>query len=350
MSSSAKASVHRTRSTADPGQTGMSDLKLKETKRWIESKTGETPCGCLIVRRGLVVAEWYGGGFSAQSPFEVGSIRKSFNSALIGIGVREGIVDLNTRAADWWPDIVTISGDQADAAITLHQLASALSGWLTLDAPGTAFRYNNAAFTAAERVVARMYRLANDEIAPEVVERFKIPLGASSWNVYHFARDFTSAFGNPGPKLAIDSNLRDLVKWGHLWLNKGVWNGKELIPGDYVDLATRQVNPEISNAYYGYNWFVNAHRSLWPDAPSDSYGHPGNGTFRLSGKPSRTYLWICPSLDIVAAIVSDVSAGFANDYLQVPQVLTAEWIARIVHSLGSSCSKFSATLRRKDDG
>ncbi|MCJ7549724.1 MAG: beta-lactamase family protein [Anaerolineae bacterium] len=124
-----------------------------------------------------------------------------------------------------------------------------------------------------------------------------------------------------------------MVTWGVLWLNKGVWDGEELIPRDYIELATHQVNPNVPDAFYGYNWFVNARQSLWPDAPQDAYGHPGSGTFKLSGEPSRTYLWICPSLDIVAAIVADRSAGFANDYLRVPQAVTAEWIGWIVRSV-----------------
>jgi hypothetical protein len=93
------------------------------------------------------------------------------------------------------------------------------------------------------------------------------------------------------------------------------------------------VNPDVPDAYYGYDWFVNAGQSLWPDALQDAYGHPGNGTFKPSEAPSRTYLWICPSLDIGAAIVARVSAGFANDYLRVPQALTAEWIGWIVRSV-----------------
>ena len=272
-------------------------------------------------------------GFSAEGLFEIGSIRKSFNSALIGIGIQGGKIDLNVRAVDAWPDITEISGDQADEAITLNQLVSGTSGWLTPDPPGKTFVYNNAGFTAAERVVARIYGLANDEIAPEVVKRFKIPLEAESWKVYHFEGEFRPQdIENPGPKLAIDSNLRDLIKWGYLWLKKGVWDSKELIPRDYVNLAANLVNPQIPNAYYGYNWFVNSEKALWPDAPEDSYGHAGFGTFKPSESESRAYLWICPSLNIVAAIVADVSVGFANDFLDVPMRITAEWIARIVHA------------------
>lgn len=311
----------------------MSQKALGELKGWIEEKADQTPLGCLIMRHGDVVAEWYGGGLSAESLFEIGSIRKSFNSALIGLGIKKGKIDLNVRAFDCWPPIVEISGDPADQNITLHQLISGMSGWLTPGQPGKDFLYNNAAFTAAEKVVARIYGLAKDEIAPKVIEDFKIPLKAESWKVYHFERDFTPKdFENPGPKLAIDSNLRDLVKWGHLWLKKGSWDGKELIPGDYVEMATQLVNPEISNAFYGYAWFVNARKALWPGAPEDSFGHAGFGTFKPSERESRSYLWVCPSLDMVAGIVADTSVGFANDFLEIPLKITAEWIGRMVNS------------------
>lgn len=36
---------------------------------------------------------------------------------------------------------------------------------------------------------------------------------------------------------------------------------------------------------------------------------------------------------MVAAIVADVSAGFANDFLDIPLGLTAEWIGRIVNAV-----------------
>ena len=126
----------------DLTQVGMSSERLSQTKDWIEQKAGKTPYGCLILRNGKVAAEWYGGGFSAESLFEIGSIRKSFNSALIGIGLEEekiDLIDLNVRAVDVWSDITKISGDPADETITLHQLISETSGWLTPDPPGKTF-------------------------------------------------------------------------------------------------------------------------------------------------------------------------------------------------------------------
>lgn len=152
----------------------------------------------------------------------------------------------------------------------------------------------------------------------------KRPVGAGNSN-----EQACNHHGIFGRNLAIDSTLEDLVKWGQLWLHNGLWQGERLIPADHVRRATRLANPNLPRPPYGYNWFVNADRRLWPDAPTDSYGHPGFGTFKPSEKESRAYLWICPSLEAVAAIVADVAAGFANDFLEVPNGLTAEWIGRL---------------------
>lgn len=315
---------------ADPYLAGLSVNRVKALREWITEKAWDRPYGCIILRNGRIGAEFYGGGFAADNLFEIGSIRKSFNSALIGSGIKEGKISLDLIAANVWPELLDIGSDPADAHITLHQLVSGVSGWLTPDPPGSTFKYNNAGFTVAEKVVARIYGFANDEIAPEAEKRFKGILNARSWHVYHFTKKFDRLdIDNPGPKLAIDSNLRDLIKWGYLWLNNGVWDGQELIPPDYVALATRRVNPQISNAHYGYNWFVNAGKMLWLQAPVDSYGHAGFGTFKPSETDSRAFLWICPNLDMVAAIVADVEVGFANDFLEVPMSLTAEWIAMV---------------------
>lgn len=314
----------------DPYLAGLSVNKVKAQQKWIAEKAQGRAYGCIILKNGRIGAEFYGGGFAADSLFEIGSIRKSFNSALIGSGLKDGKIHLDLIAADIWPELLDISRDPVDAHITLHQLVSGVSGWLTPDPPGRTFRYNNAGFTVAEKVVARIYEFANDEIAPEVENRFKGILDAGSWHVYHFINQFDRFdIDNPGPKLAIDSTLRDLTKWGYLWLNKGIWEGQELIPTDYVDLATRRVNPHIPNAHYGYNWFVNDGKMLWLRAPEDSYGHAGFGTFKPSEKDSRAFLWICPSLDMVAIMVADVEVGFANDFLEVPMGLTAEWIERV---------------------
>lgn len=261
--------------------------------------------GFLVYRSGEVIAQGYGNGFSSDSLFEIGSLRKSFNSALIGRGIESGEVDLHVLAYRLWPELLEIGGVEKDKMITLHHLVSAVSGWLTPDIPGVRFLYNNAAFTAAERVAARMLRLPNDETAPVLADIFKKALGAISWRFYHWDRLFDpNRYQTTGPKLAVDSTLQDMLAWGLLWLSGGNAGGHRLIPERWINLATSRVNPQIPEANYGYNWFINDRSTVWPGLPSDSYGHTGSGSFRSDDAKSRCFLWICPSLDL--AVVSIV--------------------------------------------
>ncbi len=308
---------------------------MTDLRAWLLSVTGNRPFGCLVRKGGRTVLEMYGGGFDENSLFEIGSIRKSFNSALVGRGIAEGKIDLDVTACEVWPDLLALGGQDKDRLITLRHLVTGTSGWLTADPPGRRFRYNNAAFTAAEKVTARLLGFPENGTAREVENLFRAPLGADSWKVYHFPNAFDPKnIDNPGPKLAVDSNLRDLVSWGELWLSGGVRDGIRLIPAEWIGKALEPAHVEIPPCLYGFNWFVNKGRALWPGAPEDSFGHAGWGTFRPSGVTSRAYLWLCPGLDAAAAVVTDVAAGIANDFLDIPQGLTAEWTARAAAAAG----------------
>ena len=304
---------------------------MKALEDWLLKTFAGHPFGCIVVREGDLLGEWFGGGFAAESRFEIGSLRKSFCCALIGVGIGRGDFGYDLKGQDIWPEFVRMSGDPADAEITLHDLLSASSGWLTPAPRGTEFRYNNAAFTATERVIGRFYGAADDEIAPLVETAFKGPLDADSWTVYHMRdrkidpRDIDAT----GPKLAVDSTLRDLVRWGELWAGGGVRNGTRLIPADHVARATHRANPHIPNAHYGYNWFVNDGRTLWPDAPQESFGHIGLGSFKDSGVPSYACLWAWPERGVAAALVAPRVLGLERDHLAIPQGLTADWIGKL---------------------
>jgi CubicO group peptidase (beta-lactamase class C family) len=306
--------------------------RLPAAVEWIARSLGGAPLGCVIRHRGTTVHQQFRGGMAPDSMFEIGSLRKTFTSALIGcVAAERSNFSIHLQANSVWPDLVAISGDPRDRDITLHHLISGVSGWLTPDPPGVRFHYNSAASTAAERVLARFLQLPRDEIAPEVARRFKGTLAAGSWNMYHFPGQFAQGdIRNSGPKLAVESTLADLATWGELWCNSGCWHGQQLIPETYVRLATSLVNPDVPGSHYGYCWFVNTGHALWPRVPADSYGAPGYGSFRASGASSHAFLWICPSLQVVTAIVTDASTGFVDDFLRVPNDLTAEYLARIV--------------------
>jgi CubicO group peptidase (beta-lactamase class C family) len=86
-----------------------------------------------------------------------------------------------------------------------------------------------------------------------------------------------------------------MARIGYLWLRWGNWEGKQIIPEEYLREATRtapniKANCPESQWRYGYAFWVNDHGKMWPDLPGDSYAATGAG---------RQNIWVCPSLDMV---------------------------------------------------
>ena len=61
------------------------------------------------------------------------------------------------------------------------------------------------------------------------------------------------------PKSAAGSSMRsrDMIKWGMLVTNKGLWNGEQLIPAEYVELATSKIHTNQQGTSYGFFWWRN---------------------------------------------------------------------------------------------
>lgn len=321
-----------------PEAVRMSSARLAELKRWLQEKAGARPYGTVVIRFGRIAFEDYGGGATRESKWEIGSIRKSVASSLLGIAIKERRLSLDTVVYKVWPDIYTITGREKDKRITVRQLASATSGWMSGDRPGTRWRYHNRAFTACHMVIGRAYRQPQDQVAALVEKRIKAKIGATSWNVYHFPDSFTS---RAGPKLAVDSTVRDLSRYGYLWLREGRWKKQQIVPRSYV-LKARQNQVAKHGGHYGLLWFTNDGQVLLPDVPADAYYHIGFGKGNR-----RTVLVVCPSLDLVAVVGTHASAyNMGREYKEQPVGTVNEWMGRVVASVQGGGRKKHARTKR----
>ena len=71
-------------------------------------------------------------------------------------------------------------------------------------------------------------------------------------------------------------NALDMARFGLLTLNKGNWNGRQLISEDWIKQST---TPTSCKTDYGFmNYFLNTDKKALPSAPLSSYYHLGNGT------------------------------------------------------------------------
>ena len=86
-------------------------------------------------------------------------------------------------------------------------------------------------------------------------------------------------------------SARDLARFGLLYLNKGAWAGKQIVPADWVRESTRPYSERPSSGFgYGYLW--------WTAPPTPVPGGIPEGTFIAWGAGGQ-HAFVIPAYDLV---------------------------------------------------
>lgn len=283
--------------TVAPGAAGLDTTVLRAIAR--DARREGT--SCLLVARGDRIArEWYWHGGTPDEPVAGFSITKSVTSTLVGIAEAEGLLDLDDRAARY---VGEWRGTPA-AAVTVRDLLSNDSGreWSrTTDyaglilaedrtsyavalrqvhRPGEVWDYNNAAIQTLDRVLSAATGMITADFAEERLFR---PLGMEDTRMTGdtSGRSTSTAFG-------LESTCRDLARFGLLFAQHGAWEGEQIVPRAWVEVAVGGASQPL-NPGYGLLWWLNREGTLAPGAPSDVYAALGFGGQVLMVDPrSRT--------------------------------------------------------------
>lgn len=285
------------------------------------------PWDLLVIRHGYIAGEWMGVPAMPQTTFDVWSCTKSATGIAYGLLLDESRnhrlpgdrqIDLDSLAYSFIPEGHPLT-DPAKEKIKLRHLLTMTSGIPGEDhgiigiavrpgggeyefavgtepdrfgdsaarlyaPPGEAWDYSDAAFAHLSLI---FFHVAGQEIGEFMKRRVFQPIGIenSGW-------DQQGGGGNIGPHTNAHSGLRlsarDFGRLGYLLLRGGTWNGKQIVPKWWIDLATRK-SQEL-NPHYGYTFWVNSDGDLWPHVPKDAFAFMGYGTNRC---------YVVPSLDLV---------------------------------------------------
>ena len=248
----------------------------------------------------------------------VASITKAFTSTAHGLLIADGKCTLDTLAKDFNPEHLA----ELYPLVTLRHLATMTSGYDGVggsydcdegkercDAnalrpavipglpPGTRFMYWDEATQEYGYVLTK---IAGEPLPDLLRRRVLDPIGVTSvaWN-----RDATGKHLNWTGGLEISAV--DLARFGHLYLNRGAWDGKRLIDPAWVDEATRvQVPASVPSGHsgtdhregsgvYGYHWWPNGIKPdgqrKWPDAPGGRT--PAAASRTTTASSSRNGAW-----------------------------------------------------------
>ncbi|HEY3255525.1 MAG TPA: serine hydrolase [Polyangiaceae bacterium] len=267
----------------------------------------------LIVRHGNIVLEANFYPYDGVRPHDIASCTKSLTSLAVGVALGEGqIASVDDTLADHLPE--RTFDDPRKGAITLDNLLTMRSGlscesdaaaltsmtsapdWIgyalglpLTSAPGATWQYCGLDAHLLSGVVTTATGLAEDELlqrtvfSPLQIERPiwpRDPQGVShGWGDARF-------------------HAQDLARLGLLLLQKGAWDGAQLVDAEWLDRATRdQVGSSGPPNGYGYLW--------WPLKDG----------FQASGRGGQS-LYVLPSADVV--VVTTGSAGSSQLMAQAP--------------------------------
>ncbi len=270
----------------------------------------------LVVYRGRLIAERYAPGFEADTPFLGWSMAKSVTNAMVGILVRQGLLDLRAPA----PVPQWRRADDPRAAITLDQLLRMSSGlafnevYTPLGATA-AMLYTSpdfGAYAARKHLEARPdsrwhYSSGTANIVAGIVRR-AVEKQSNPYYGFLYRELFdrigmTSVVMEPDPSGTfagssyIWATARDWARFGLLYLQDGVWNGERLLPSGWVDYSVTPT-PPAPRGEYGAMFWLNAGpaadpgRRQWPGAPRDAYSAQGFREQKLFIVPSKNLILV----------------------------------------------------------
>jgi CubicO group peptidase (beta-lactamase class C family) len=267
----------------------------------------------MLVRHGQVVAEGWWAPYDSATPHVLFSLSKSFTSTAVGLAVAEGKVSLDDEVLSIFPgdaparpseqlremrvrDLLRMNtGHQTEPSFGLaNDTPDSLRGttWVRRFLahpvpfkPGTHFLYNTpATYMLSAIVQQRTGQTVLDYLGPRLFD----PLGIArpAWD----ASPDGVTLGGYG----LRARTEDIAKLGQLYLQKGAWNGKQVLPAAWVEEATAR---QTSNG--------SSPRSDWDQGYGYQFWRSRHGTYRGDGAFGQ-YVLVLPAQDAVVAITSGV--------------------------------------------
>ncbi len=204
----------------------------------------------MLARHGRIVAEGWWTPYAATFNHTMYSMSKSFTSTAVGLAVAEGKLTVDDRVVSFFPKELPEKVSEHLAAMRVKDLLSMATGneqeptqtvvksenWVRTflaqpiaHVPGSVFMYNSAATYMCSAIVQQV---TGKRVLHYLTPRLFEPLGitGATWETCPMDRD-TGGWGLSVPTEA-------LAKFGQLYLQKGKWNGVQLLPAKWVEEAT----------------------------------------------------------------------------------------------------------------
>lgn len=288
----------------------------------------------LIVRNGDLVFEEYYNDYSRDQLHPLYSISKTFTSALIGIAIDQGKIEsVNEYMLDFFPEYSTAdiqNNNSFKKAIQLKHLLTMTAGfnydvgdnwwgnnvmhyWLNAPVsydPGEVWNYSS----ESTLILSGIIQNKTGESAEDFANRnLFTPLGITHW--YWSKIDDQDEQFNDLTNTAAGLWLRplDLAHFGQLYLQKGEWNGHQIISREWVEESINvHVDFAKDDRSYGYQLY-----QFLPSSSVSKMLHENDVFFGVGAQQQRIY--VIPHLECVVVI----NGNFASSNTIFRRVLSA---------------------------
>ena len=287
--------------TTSPQSLNWCGNKIDSLYNFLEEKNSKA---FILLKEGKIVLEKYFRSHTQNDPWYWASAGKTITAFMTGIAQQENLLSLSDSTSKYLGIGWTNCTPEQERMITIrHQLAmtSGLDDGVkdnscTLDscliyksAAGNRWAYHNAPYTLLDVVIENATGTTLNLYSNQ---KLKIPTG------------ITGSFVKVGYNNVYFSNARSMARFGLLILNKGNWNGNQIMTD--ADFFNQMVSSSQSlNNAYGYLWWLNGKSNymvpgslfvfngfLNPDAPADMIAALGkNGQF-LNVVPDQNLVWV----------------------------------------------------------
>ena len=270
--------------------------------------------GFMMVRHGRVVAEGWWSPYGPELNHTLYSMSKSFTSTAVGFAVAEGKLRVDDRVISFFPKELPEQANEFLATLRVRDLLSMSAGhgkdptmdmvkeqnwvkaflaWPMTNIPGSTFLYNSGATYLLSAIVQQ---LTGERIVDYLRPRLFEPLGLEGATWEQCPRGIN--VGGWGLSVPTEG----LAKFGQLCLQKGAWNGRQVLPVKWVEEATtfkiqqpRPANPNRPNEQN--DWLQGYCYQFWRGTHNSFRGDGAFGQFTI----------VMPDQDAVIAINSETS-------------------------------------------
>ncbi len=304
----------------------MKEVKLIELENKIKNDYNNIT-GVVVLKDGKIKYENYFNGCNSESTIHVYSVTKSIISTLIGIAIDKGYIkSIEQRILDFFPDYKFEEGEKTIESVTIRDMITMTTPYkhdvdpyveyftssnfvkFALDSIGGIgkigkFRY--APLIGPDILSAILIKSTGKYVLEFAKEHLFSPLGINvggnivfnneeeqfafykSTNISGWVADKTG-LNTAGWGLTLTT--RDMAKIGQLYLNKGIYNGKQIVSSSWIEESTNEHSKwNELNLSYGYLWWIN-------NGKDNGYSAIGDGGNAIYVNTSRNIVVVITAL------------------------------------------------------